>query len=100
MEFFKKYLNNKYFYSGLLFVVWILFFDQNNLIEQIKLSKKLDDLESQKEFYQKEIKKTSEEIKGFETDTTLLEKFARERYYMKKSNEDVYVITHDKGEEE
>jgi cell division protein FtsB len=95
MNFFRKYINNPYFYTGFLFLIWIAFFDQNSLVEQYRLSKKLDDLESREEFYKQEIKKTSEIIKGFETDTALLEKFAREKYYMKKDKEEVFVIVRD-----
>jgi len=92
MTFFNKYIKNWYFLTGLLFVVWISFFDENSLVEQYRLSKKLDDLKTRQAFYNKEIGKTLEEIKGFETDTAILEKFAREKYFMKKDNEDVYVI--------
>jgi cell division protein FtsB len=95
MSFFRKYINNPYFYTGLLFFIWIAFFDENNLIQQYRLSRQLDDLESREEFYQNEIEKTSEIIKGFETDTAILEKFAREKYHMKKDKEDVFVIVRD-----
>lgn len=92
MSFVKKYIFNWYFATGLLFVVWLTFFDENNLIEQYRLSKKLDDMKSNEEFYNDEIEKTSKEIKGFETDTATLEKFARENYYMKKDDEELFII--------
>ena len=98
MSFFKKYIANRYFITGFLFLIWITFFDENNLIEQYRLSKKLDDMKSREEFYKKEIEKTSKVIKGFETDTAILEKFAREKYYMKKDNEDIYVIVREDEE--
>jgi len=98
MSFFKKYIVNWYFITGFLFLIWITFFDENNLIEQYRLSKKLDDMKSREEFYKKEIEKTSKVIKGFETDTATLEKFAREKYYMKKDNEDIYVIVREDEE--
>jgi len=90
--FFRKYINNRYFYTGLLFIVWMVFFDQENILEQLKLSKNLNELEDQKEFYLKEIKNNSEAIYVLETDTVLLEKYAREKYYMKKDGEDVFVL--------
>ncbi len=93
--FFKKYINNRYFYAGLLFIVWMVFFDQENIVEQLKLSKNLDELEDQKEFYLEEIKNNSEAIYVLETDTVLLEKYAREKYYMKKDGEDVFVLVPD-----
>ncbi len=96
-NFFKRYIHNWFFYSGLLFVVWVSFFDKNSLVEQLKLSKSLNDLNSREQFYKTELKKASDEIRAYEKDTTLLEKFAREKYYMKKDNEEVFVIVREKS---
>ena len=100
MKFFKRYIHNWFFYTGLLFVVWISFFDENNLMEQLKLSNTLNDMGAREEFYQGEITKTMKEISAYETDTALLEKFAREKYYMKKDNEEVFVIAREKSDGE
>ena len=99
MKFFKRYIHNWFFYTGLLFVVWISFFDKNNLIEQLKLSNTLNDMNSREAFYQGEIARTTKEISAYETDTALLEKFAREKYYMKKDNEEVFVFAHENSSE-
>jgi len=99
MSFFKKYIHNWYFYTGLLFVIWISFFDRNSLVEQFRLSSTINDLNSREQFYKKGLTKTNREISAFEKDTALLEKFARERYYMKKDNEDVFVIVREKSSE-
>jgi len=90
--FFRKYINNRYFYTGLLFVIWMIFFDKENIIEQLNLSRQLNDLEDQKEFYQQEIKANTEAINVLENDTILLEKYAREKYYMKKDGEEIFVL--------
>lgn len=90
--FFKKYINNRYFYTGLLFVVWMVFFDQENIVEQLNLSRNLNELEKQKEFYLQEIEANTDAIILLENDTILLEKYAREKYYMKKDGEDVFVL--------
>ena len=90
--FFKKYINNRYFYTGLLFVVWMVFFDQENIVEQLNLSSQLNELEDQKEFYQDEIKANTDAIDVLENDTVRLEKYAREKYYMKKDGEDIFVL--------
>jgi cell division protein FtsB len=90
--FFKKYINNRYFYTGLAFIVWMLFFDQENIVEQIHLSRQLNDLEDQKEFYLHEIEANTEAINVLENDTARLEEYAREKYYMKKDGEDVFVL--------
>ena len=93
--FFKKYINNKYFYTGLAFVIWMIFFDQESFIDRYHLNQTLKDLENQKAFYLDEINKNEAAIYILENDTSQLEKFAREKYYMKKDNEDVFVIVRD-----
>ena len=86
------HLKNKYVIAILAFVVWMMFFDRNNFINQIRLVNTLKGLDEQKEFYQREIRKDSAELHRLKTDTTSLEKFAREKYLMKKENEDIYLI--------
>jgi len=90
--FIKKYINNKYFYTGLAFVVWMIFFDQESFIDRYRLNRTLERLENQKAFYLDEISKNEAAIYILENDTSQLERFAREKYYMKKDNEDVFVI--------
>lgn len=90
--FFKKYILNKYFITSLVFLVWMLFFDQESFIDQIRMSRTLRGLERQKEYYQHEISTIKEAINVLEHDTTHLERYAREKYFMKKDNEDVFVI--------
>ena len=90
--FFRKYINNKYFYTGLVFLIWWIFFDQESLIVQYDLARVKIGLEKQKEYYQNEIKEDEAAINTLQNDTVLLEKYAREKYFMKKDNEDVFVI--------
>lgn len=92
MDFFKKYINNKYFYTGLIFLVWMVFFDQENFIEQYRLSSNLDDLRAKKTYYQDEIANNEKAIYELENDSSQIEKFAREKYFMKRDNEEVFVI--------
>ena len=66
--------------------------DSNGFINRFKLSKKLSDLNIEKDFYKKEIEKISDEKNRFESDSELLEKFAREQYLMKKKSEDIFYI--------
>lgn len=90
--FLRKYINNKYFYTGLVFVIWMVFFDQESFIEQYKLSQTLQGLENQKTFYLEEIDKNQKTIEILKTDSSALEKLAREKYYMKRDNEEIFVI--------
>jgi len=74
------------------FVLWMLFFDQNNMMEQYKLRSQLNDLVDEKEYYQKEMQKAQQEYDELFTNQESLEKFAREKYLMKKDDEDIFVI--------
>ena len=87
-----KYTKNFYFLGLVFFLAWMIFIDSNSVINQVKLSRKLNVLEDQKEFYlvrQEKIKAEREELMS---NPELLEKFAREKYLMKKPTEDLYVI--------
>lgn len=95
VDFFKKYINNKYFYTALAFVVWMFFFDSDNLLVQIRLSRKIKNLEDQKAYYSKEIAKNKSALNALQYDTTKLEDYAREKYFMKKDNEDIFVVVRD-----
>ncbi len=85
-------LKNKYFLSIIGITVWLLFFDKNDVFTQYDLIKKCDKLNLEKDYYVNEIKKNNEEIVELKTNKKSLETFAREKYLMKKDNEDVFVF--------
>lgn len=91
-----KILKNKYFITSVAFLIFIILFSQNNLIERFYSVHELNKLEKQKEYYQSIIKENSDKIKELKTDRESLEKFAREEYLMKKENEDLYIIKKEK----
>ncbi len=93
--FFRKYINNKYFYTGLVFLIWWIFFDQESMLVQYELTKVRLGLEKQKDYYNSEIQKDESAINTLQNDTVFLEKYAREKYFMKKDNEDIFVIVRD-----
>lgn len=76
----------------MLFLFWMLFLDSNDLYTQFKLRNQLKTLDNEKEFYQEKIDKVQHEREQLLTDTEALEKFAREKYLMKKESEDLFVI--------
>lgn len=76
----------------LVFLVWLLIFDQNSLIDRIKYLNTLNEMEDEKQYYLERIDEDSRRLKELKTDQDNLEKFAREQYFMKKENEDVFVI--------
>jgi cell division protein FtsB len=86
---------NFYWVTGFTFLVWLTFLDSNDLISRFSLSSKLRSLESEKEYYQKKIQEVEKDRKELMTNKELLEKFAREKYLMKKETEDVFIIQED-----
>jgi cell division protein FtsB len=85
-------LKNKYFIASLVFIVWIVFFDDNNLLERSQLINELQQLRDDKVYYTHQIKEDSKRLEELKTNKDNLEKFAREQYFMKKPDEEVYVI--------
>lgn len=89
-----KFFSNKYVIILLTFAVWMLFFDENSLLNHLEFNKEINQLNKEKEYYESEIKADKELIEKLE-DEQELEKFARETYKMKKENEDIYIIQYD-----
>ena len=86
------YVKNKFIFTSLMFLVWMTFFDQNNFIDQVQDRMKLSDLEAHRNQLAEEIAQSNEDLKLLQNDQELLEKFARERYLMKKEDEDIFVF--------
>ena len=85
-------LKNKYFLSAVAFIAWMLFFDRNDLMSQYDYRSEVSKLQAEKEFYISETEKAKKDLDELSTNKEKLEKFAREKYLMKKENEDVFVI--------
>ncbi len=83
---------NFYAVTGFSFLVWMFFLDSNDFVSRFKLGAKLRDLNSEKEYYQAKIEEVEEDRKELMTNKELLEKFAREKYLMKKETEDIFII--------
>ncbi len=93
-----KPLKNKYILTLVFFAFWIIFIDDYNLIKQHQLQKNVDALEDQKEYYISEINKDSTELYHLQNTKEEQERFAREKFLMKKDNEDVFIIREKKNE--
>ncbi len=87
-----KVLKNKFIVTTLVFVSWMLFFDQNNTIERIRAYSEFRQLMNDKAYYQKKIEDDTRKLDELRTNNENLEKFAREQYLMKKDNEDIFII--------
>jgi len=85
---------NKYIIIGILFIVWMLFFDTNSWLVHRELNQEVDKIEKNKHYYINEINKDQKLVKKLK-DTSELQKFARETFFLKKENEDIYIIEFD-----
>lgn len=90
---------NKYFLCSLAFLVWMVFFDKNDLFSQYQYHQEVSKLKKERDFYLKETAKVSKDLDELTSNPQQLEKFAREKYLMKKDNEDVFVIVKAKKED-
>ena len=89
-----KTVSNKYVIVLVLFVVWMLFFDENSYMNHRELNEEIDKLENANDYYKKQIEADKKIIDNL-NDPDSLEKYAREEYKMKKENEDIYIIEYD-----
>ncbi len=87
-----KFARNFYFAAAALFLFWMLFLDSNDLFSQFRLSHRIATLENEREYYEKKMEEVLQEREQLLSNTESLEKFAREKYLMKKESEDLYVI--------
>lgn len=78
----------------LIFLIWMLFFDANSYLIHRELNKEINELEKEKNYYLREMEADKKIIKQLSTDDGI-EKLAREKYYMKKENEDIYIIEYE-----
>lgn len=85
-------LKNKYAITLLGFIVWISFFDRNDWISQHSYKNQLNKLKDEKKYYVDEISKNRKDLNDLISNPNNLEKFARERYLMKKNGEDIFIF--------
>ena len=87
-----RILVNKYTITLVVFAVWMVFFDSSSILNRMRYREKLNSLKQEKHFYLEEIKKDSVLSQKLLSDSSEIEKFARENYLMKKDKEDVYLV--------
>lgn len=86
------WMKNKYVLTILVFLVWIILLDPNNLVSRVREIKTRNRLEQEKEYYMNRIEEDRRKLKELRTSNENLEKFAREQYRMKKPDEDLFII--------
>ena len=89
-----RFIGNKYVISLLVFLIWMLFIDENSYLTHRELNKEIEKLENSIDYYQKEIR-TDKKMIGNLKNPDSLEKFAREEYMMKKKDEDIFLMEFD-----
>ena len=87
-----KIIKNKYFLTSIAIIAWLLFFDKNDVFTQWDLIQKCKKLEKERDYYIAEIKNNKTWLNELQTNKKSLETFAREKYLMKRDNEDVFVF--------
>ncbi|RYZ81650.1 MAG: septum formation initiator family protein [Proteobacteria bacterium] len=89
-----RFLSNRYVLVLLFFAVWMLFLDNYSWLVHKRLDSEIDELETNRDYYKSEIKKDSQNIKLLKNPDQV-EKYAREKYYMKRDSEDIYIIEYE-----
>ncbi len=87
-----KILRNKWIVASVLFLTWIVFFDENSIVSHQKNKRRLYELKQQEDYYRERIEIDKQKLEDLKAGEEKLEKFAREQYYMSKPDEDVFVV--------
>ncbi len=95
MQKLRKFFSNKYLITGIAFAIWMGFFDRNDISLQWKRINELKKLQQSEKVMDRQITDTKHELGLLKNSPATLEKYAREKYLMKKDNEDLFVISYD-----
>lgn len=87
-----RFLRNKYLITTIAFLLWILFFDKNDFFAQKERRKELKELQQSKEYYTKQIAEIKQFSNDLRSNPAAIEKFAREKYKMKRDSEDLFIV--------
>jgi cell division protein FtsB len=92
LHFIPSFLRNKYILAAIAFAVWMVFFDRDDLLVQNERRRQLRDLQTSKTYFAAEIKRESTFSENLRINPVTIEKFAREKYLMKREGEDLFII--------
>ena len=92
LSLFRRIILNKYAVTVVGFLIFLIFFDNHNLISRWETSRKINRMEKEIKFYQSEIDKNKAKMNEMQTSDESLERYAREQYHLKKDSEDVFII--------
>lgn len=97
MKIIKKIIGNKYLLTITAFGIWMMFFDKNDIPLQISRMRELSKMNRSEQVINEKINETKKELESLKNDPEMLEKYAREKYLMKKPNEDLFLVESVKG---
>ncbi|MEO6681987.1 MAG: septum formation initiator family protein [Ginsengibacter sp.] len=95
MKYIRTILTNKYLLTATAFAIWMLFFDRNDIPLQLQRMQELSKLQKSEKLLLTKIIETRKELDLLKNNPATLEKYAREKYLMKKDNEDLYIVNID-----
>ena len=87
-----RIVSNKYFFTGLPFVVWMIFFDSNSWLMQRQLNEQINKLNESINYYSTELERDRVALRELESNPEAFEKYAREKFWMLKDGEEIYVF--------
>lgn len=87
-----RILLNKYLIVAVLFVVWMLFFDQNSFLIHRELDEQIKELKHDKKSFAEKLKNENAKIQEMKSDSNEIERVAREKHFLKKEGEDVFIV--------
>ncbi len=85
-------ITNKYLLAIAFFLVWMTFFDQKDFFNTLESKNEYNTLQMKKKYYLDEITKSKQELADFQNNSAAIEKFARQRYFLKRDGEDIFII--------
>jgi cell division protein DivIC len=92
MKYLPSWLTNKYLVSFAAFCMVLLFLDRNDIFIQVERQKELKNLQESKQFFTTEIASERKELEGLKSNPATIEKYAREKYLMKRDNEELFLV--------
>jgi cell division protein FtsB len=87
-----SFLFNKFLLATAGFVIWMLFFDRNDIFTQMERKKELNGIRASKQYFEKQIAENRKFSKDLQFNASAIERYAREKYLMKRDNEDLFII--------
>ncbi len=87
-----KFIKNKYLLAALAFIVWMAFFDPKDIASTYERTKRLNELKQNEKHLNDDIKQTKNELSLLKSNAETIETYARENFYMKKDNEELFIV--------